>query len=64
LTRFSQAQLQDEKISGDNADSDGDGLTNFKEYILGLNPLAPDSDKNQFQKRSGEMMNLLSPEIQ
>ncbi len=50
LTRFSQVQLQDENISGDNADPDSDGITNLKEYVLGLNPLVPDSDKNQFPK--------------
>ena len=37
--QFTPAQLADPLISGATADPDGDGITNEKEYILGLLPL-------------------------
>ncbi|MGC8742652.1 MAG: FAD-dependent oxidoreductase [Verrucomicrobiia bacterium] len=43
---FSKEQLDDETISGNFADPDNDGIANIKEYILGLNPMLPDSEIN------------------
>ncbi|MEK7949355.1 golvesin C-terminal-like domain-containing protein [Luteolibacter soli] len=36
---FSVAQLDDVNISGENADPDGDGITNLMEYFAGYDPL-------------------------
>lgn len=36
--------ITDPNIIGDNADPDGDGLTNLVEYALGLDPTNPNSD--------------------
>ena len=41
---FSDAQLDDPLVSGDDADHDGDSLSTLFEYALGLNPLAADSE--------------------
>ncbi|MGC8829802.1 MAG: FAD-dependent oxidoreductase [Verrucomicrobiia bacterium] len=41
---FSASQLQDSRISGDFADPDNDGIVNVKEYVLGLNPLSPETN--------------------
>ena len=37
---FSHAELTDPAISGDNADPDGDGISNLAEYAFNLNPRA------------------------
>jgi hypothetical protein len=36
---FSTAQLQDPSISADDADPDGDGVENWKEYLMASNPM-------------------------
>ena len=43
LDFFSENQLRNDAISGDNADPDGDGYPNLFEYATGGNPLIPDS---------------------
>jgi len=43
FANFTAAQLADPTISGDNADPDGDGITNLAEYAFGLNPLIHNS---------------------
>ncbi len=40
---FTSAELNDSTISGDNADPDGDHLTNREEYICGTDPRDPQS---------------------
>jgi hypothetical protein len=40
---FTAAQLANPSISGNNADPDGDGLTNIHEYAYNLDPLVADS---------------------
>lgn len=39
---FTPDELEDPKISGAFVDYDGDGMKNFLEYMLGLNPKTPD----------------------
>ena len=41
--QFTPAQIADPNYGGANADPDSDGLTNFWEWALGLNPLAADA---------------------
>jgi hypothetical protein len=41
---FSQQQLQDPAVSGDQADPDDDGLPNLLEYALGSNPTVREAD--------------------
>ncbi|MEK7949371.1 lamin tail domain-containing protein [Luteolibacter soli] len=43
LSVFSSEQLENEAISGAEADADGDGLANVMEYVIGTDPLVPKS---------------------
>lgn len=43
LSKFTQTELTDPLVSGDNADPDKDGLNNALEYALGRNPKTPDA---------------------
>ncbi len=38
---FTADELKDPTVSGDNADPDGDGISNLMEYALGLDPRTP-----------------------
>ncbi len=40
---FTEQELADPNISARNADADGDGLSNYQEYIYGLNPRNKDT---------------------
>ena len=42
MNRFTEEQLADESISGDQADADGDSLSTFAEYFTGGHPLLID----------------------
>lgn len=59
---FSKEQLDDEKISGNFADPDNDGIANIKEYLLGLNPMLPDSaiTKSKAEWKNGEFILTLN----
>jgi hypothetical protein len=42
-TYFTQTELNDGLITGDNDDPDGDGIQNGLEYAMGFNPRVPDT---------------------
>lgn len=44
LSCFTPEQMADDNIVNDNADPDGDGIVNIKEYLLGLNPCQVDAN--------------------
>jgi len=44
------------------SDSDGDGLTNYNEFLLGINPKESDTDHDFFNdKIDSDPLNLLMP---
>jgi hypothetical protein len=51
---FSPAAAASELISGKTADPDGDGLINFAEHALGLDPARPDAERGLQWWRDGE----------
>ena len=44
FTQFTEEERKDDELSGPQADYDGDGLTNFEEYLLSTNPKDPNTD--------------------
>ena len=52
--QFTPAQIADANYGASGADPDADGLTNFWEWALGLNPLAADA--------SGAIVTTLEPD--
>jgi len=48
LFHFTQDEMANQEIIGDNADPDGDGIVNIKEYVLGLNPKLPELNYETF----------------
>lgn len=57
VQRFNFAQLQNSTLTGPNGDADGDGRSNYAEYLLGGNPNAG-SDEPLAAARSGNNLTL------
>src|SRR5437867_3780874 len=51
--RFSTNDLANAAISGDNADPDGDGISNLAEYAFGLEPVRADTSPLKISKGPG-----------
>lgn len=56
---FSPAAAASELISGKTADPDGDGLINFAEHALGLDPTRPDAERGLQWWRDGEGLRVV-----
>ena len=54
-THFTKVEVEDEQVSGENADPDGDGITNLLEYALALDPKIRDAEQvlGVFEKKDG-----------
>jgi hypothetical protein len=53
---FSTAQLADPSISGPDADADGDGLENWREWLRGSDPTDPSSRGQGEMRREGSWL--------
>jgi subtilisin family serine protease len=53
---FDTEQLTNAAISGDEADADGDGLENWREWLRGSDPTTPDDRGQGAMRRQGDWM--------